>query len=98
MLLFVTIVQTVSAIALLSLLGQWVLGLLAGAGRDSNLFYQLLGILTRPFTRLTRLITPRVVLDRHIPLATFALLLMAYVASTVARIAICIEIGVHLCR
>jgi hypothetical protein len=98
MLLFVTIVQTVSAIALLSLLGQWVLGLLAGAGRDSNLFYQLLGILTRPFTRLTRLITPRVVLDRHIPLATFALLMMAYVASTVARIAICIEIGVHLCR
>lgn len=98
MLLFVTIVQTVSAIALLSLLGQWVLGLLAGAGRDSNLFYQLLGILTRPFTRLTRLITPRVVLDRHIPLATFALLLMAYVASTVARIAICIDIGVHLCR
>lgn len=98
MLLFVTIVQTLSAIALLSLLGQWVLGLLAGAGRDSNLFYQLLGILTRPFTRLTRLITPRVVLDRHIPLATFALLVMAYVASTVARIAICVEIGVHLCR
>lgn len=98
MLLFVTIVQTVSAIALLSLLGQWVLGLLAGAGRDSNLFYQLLGILTRPFTRLTRLLTPRVVLDRHIPLATFALLLMAYVASTVVRIAICVEIGVHLCR
>ncbi|GIX25144.1 MULTISPECIES: hypothetical protein [Caldimonas] len=98
MLLFVTIVQTVAAIALLSLLGQWVLGLLAGAGRESNLFYQLLGVLTRPFTRLTRLLTPRIVLDRHIPLATFALLLMAYVASTVARIAICIEIGVHLCR
>jgi hypothetical protein len=98
MLLFVTIVQTVSAIALLSMIGQWLLGLLAGAGRDTNLFYQLLGILTKPFVRLTRLITPKVVIDRHIPLATFFLLVAAYIASTLARIAICIEIGVQLCR
>jgi len=98
MLLFVTIVQTVSAIALLSMIGQWLLGLLAGAGRDTNLFYQLLGILTKPFVRLTRLITPKLVIDRHIPLAAFLLLVAAYVASTLTRIAICIEIGVHLCR
>jgi hypothetical protein len=98
MLLFVTIVQSVSASALLSMIGQWVLGLLAGAGRDSNLFYQLLGILTKPFLRVTRWVTPKIVIDRHIPLATFFLLLAAYIASTLARITICIEIGVQLCR
>ncbi|HWP20891.1 MAG TPA: hypothetical protein VNO84_17310 [Burkholderiaceae bacterium] len=98
MLLFVTIVQTVSAIALMALAGQWLLGLLAGSRRDSNLFYQLLAILTRPFVRLTRLVTPRFVLDAHIPLATFLWLAMAYIASTLARISICMQIGVHLCR
>ena len=34
---------------LLALAGQWLLGLLAGAKRDTNFFYQLLGILTKPF-------------------------------------------------
>ena len=41
MLTLVSIVKLLAEIALLALFGQWVLGLLAGPGREQNLFYQL---------------------------------------------------------
>lgn len=98
MLLAVTSIKLVAEIALMAFVGQWVLGLLAGSRRDTNFFYQLLAVLTRPFVRGVRLITPRVVLDRHIPLAAFVLLAMLWVVVTLVRIQTCLEIGVHLCR
>ena len=64
MLTLVTSIKLIAEIALLSLAGQFLLGLLTGAKRDQNLFYQVLGILTRPFVRVARFVSPRVVLDR----------------------------------
>lgn len=98
MLLAVTAVKLVAEIALLALLGRFVLGLLAGAKRESNLFYQMLSIVTRPVERLTRAISPRVVLDRHIPLAAGALMLAVWFVSTLMKIQVCAEIGVAVCR
>lgn len=98
MLLVVTSVKLLAEIALLALAGRWLLGLLAGAKRDGNLFYQVLSIVTRPVERLTRLISPRVVLDRHIPLAAGLLLLSVWVVVTLMKIQICAEIGVAQCR
>lgn len=98
MLLAVTSIKLVAEIALMAFLGQWVLGLLAGRGREGNLFYQLLAVLTKPFVKGVRLMTPRVVLDRHIPLAAFVLLAMVWVVATIVRIQMCLEIGVQLCR
>ena len=98
MLLLTSSLKLIAEIALLSLAGQWVLGLLAGPRREGNFFYQLLQILTRPFVKLTRLISPRVVLDRHIPLATFLLLLSLWLVVTILRIQHCLEIGVQLCK
>ncbi len=98
MLLLTSSIKLIAEIALLALLGQWVLGLLAGARREGNFFYQLLQVLTRPFVRLTRLISPRVVLDRHIPLATFLLLASLWLLVTILRIQHCLEIGVQLCK
>lgn len=98
MLTLVSILKLVAEIALLALAGQWVLGLLAGARRDSNPFYQLLQILTRPFVAGARYITPRIVIDRHVPLVAFMLLLLVWAGATVAKISICVQIGVHLCR
>jgi hypothetical protein len=97
MLLLVSAVKLIAEIALMALIGQWILGLLAGARRDTNFFYQLLSILTRPFVRGTRLITPRIVVDTHVPLVTFLLLAMTWVIATVARISICVQIGVQAC-
>lgn len=98
MLLFVSSLKLIAEIALLALVGQWVLGLLAGAKRESNFFYKLLQTLTMPFTRLARLISPRIVIDRHIPLVTFLLLAFGWLAVTIMRINICVQIGVEQCR
>ena len=98
MLLFVTSLKLVAEIALMALLGQWVVGLLAGAGRERNVFYKLLEVMTSPFVKLMRLITPRVVLDRHVPLAAFLLLSVAWVALTATKINLCVQSGVDACR
>ena len=97
MLLFVSSVKLVAEIALLALLGQWVLGLLAGRKRETNLFYQLFQVLTGPFVRGARLITPRIVLDRHVPQVAFLLLAFTWVFATAYRIQICLQIGVQQC-
>jgi hypothetical protein len=98
MLLLVSSVKLVAEIALMALAGQWLLGLLAGRKRDTNFFYGLLGVLTAPFVKGMRLITPRVVIDRHIPLAAFVLLAMVWVVATLAKINVCLQIGVEACR
>ncbi len=98
MLTALTLVKLVAEIALMALLGRFVLGLLAGARREQNLFWQILDMTVRPFTWVARQVTPRVVLDRHVPLVAFLLLAFAWLAATGWRIAHCVEIGVHLCR
>ena len=98
MLLFVSALKLIAEIALLALVGQWVLGLLAGAKRDTNFFYRVLQTVTQPFVRLARLLSPRVVLDRHVPLVAFLLLAFGWVVATITRINICLEIGVEACK
>jgi hypothetical protein len=97
-LLFVEVVKLLAEIALLCLAGQWVLGLLAGKRREQNLFYQLFQVLTRPVLRGARMVSPRVVLDQHLPLVAFFLLFFVWVVATLTKIDICVRIGVHLCK
>jgi len=97
-LLLVSSVKLVAEIAVLALLGQWLLGLLAGRRRDQNFFYRLLQVLTQPFTRVVRAITPRIVLDRHVPLATFLLLAVVWLVATVSKVNLCLQMGMQACR
>lgn len=99
--LTLTLVSTakmVAEIALLSLAGQWLLGLLAGSRRSSNLFYQVLSIMTKPFVRLARAISPSLVLDRHVPLVTFLMLSFVWVICLLAKVRICVQVGMEMCR
>jgi hypothetical protein len=98
LLTLVSIIKLVAEIALLALAGQWVLGILTGAKRDQNLFYQLLQVMTRPFVAGARLITPRIVIERHVPLVAFVVLLFIWLGATIAKINICVRIGVQLCQ
>lgn len=99
MLLFLSAVKLICEIALMSLFGQWVLGLLAGAKRDTNFFYQLLGQIGRPFVVMARFITPRsIVIDRHVPLVAFLVLAFVWIVVTALRIQHCLRIGVELCK
>ena len=98
MLTLVSIIKLLAEIALLALAGQGLLAVLAGAKREQNIFYQLLQILTKPFVSTTRFITPKVVIDRHVPLVAFLLLSFVWIAATVTKINICLQIGVELCK
>ncbi|MDH5206268.1 MAG: hypothetical protein OEY75_06185 [Hylemonella sp.] len=92
------VVKLIAELALMALFGQWLVGLMAGSGRQHNPFYRLLQLLGSPFVRLARLLTPKLVLDRHVPLAAFFMLLFIWLLATVWRIRSCIEAGVDLCR
>ncbi len=98
MLLIVMSIKLVVEIALMALAGQFLLGLLAGAKREKNFFYRLLQVLANPFVKGMRLITPKAVIDRHIPLAAFVLLAMVWVVATLTKINLCIQVGVEQCR
>jgi hypothetical protein len=77
-LLLVVIAKALVELAGMFLLGRGVLYMLAGPKRDSNLFYQLLCVVTNPVIRATRWITPRAIVDRHIPYVAFILLAWAW--------------------
>lgn len=96
--MLVEVVKLLTEIALMALLGQGILALLAGAGRDRNLFYQVFRIVTRPVLAGVRWITPRVVLDRHVPLVAVLLLAFIWLFATITKIDLCVRIGVHLCK
>jgi hypothetical protein len=89
MLLLVTSIKLVAEIALCSLAGRWLLGLLAGAKREQNFFYQTLTVLTRPFTSAFRFITPKLVIDRHIPLLTFIALAWVWLFALIEKASLC---------
>lgn len=98
MLILVSIFKLLAEIALLALLGQGVLFILAGAKRDQNVFYQTLQVVTRPLTAVARYIAPKVVLDRHVPVVAFLLAFFIWVVATLSKISICVQRGVHLCQ
>jgi hypothetical protein len=91
MLTFLNIFQLVLYIALLSLVGQGILYVLAGPRRDSNFFYKLLQLLGKPFTWPVRKITPKQVGDSQVPIVTFFLLVVFYAVVTFERTDLCIR-------
>lgn len=91
-------VKLVAEIALMALAGQAVLGVLAGANRYRNPFYLLLRQVSHPFLVLARWLTPRVVLERHLPIVAFLLLAFLWLITTAAKISWCVEQGVRTCQ
>jgi hypothetical protein len=89
----VVILKALNEIALLSLLGQGILFLFAGAKRDSNPVYFLFKTLTSPVMKFARLITPRFVLDQHIGFVALFLLLVAEALLIAAKIYLYLEAG-----
>lgn len=92
------LLQLILYIPLLALLGQGVLYVLAGAKRDSNFFYRLMQLLSKPFTLVVRKLTPSKVSDEHVPIATFFLLVIAYIVVTIEKIDLCVHLGMEQCR
>ena len=73
-------------IALMFLIGQGLLALLAGSRRHTNTVYKLFILLTSPITKVVRKITPKKVVDQHVPLVAFFLLFwLLYAVSHLKR-------------
>ena len=73
----VVILKGLSEVALMALLGQGALFVIAGSKREGNVVYSILKTVTSPIMKLTRFIAPRFIVDQHIGLlALFFLLLI----------------------
>lgn len=98
MLFLLELIQLVLYIPLLALVGQGALFVLAGPRRESNFFYQLLKLMSKPFTYVVRKLTPAKVADAHVPVVTFFVLLIVYAVVTFERINLCVQVGMEQCR
>ncbi len=87
----IVILKALTEIAGVAFLGQGVLWVIAGAKRDQNLVYKLFRTLTSPVTRVTRAITPRIIIDAHIGLVAFFLLTVIWVVLTAFKIKFVLE-------
>jgi hypothetical protein len=76
-LLLVVIVKALAELAFMFLLGRGALYILAGHKREGNIFYGVLRVVTDPIIRATRFLTPRIVVDAHIPFV--AVLLVVWI-------------------
>jgi hypothetical protein len=94
-LLLVVIVKSLAELSAMFILGQGILYVLAAKNRETNLFYQLFRVITKPLYAATRFITPRAILDRHIPYVTLILLFWIWVFATYMKIDICVSGGVQ---
>ena len=86
MLQLVIILKALAEVALFAFLAQGILYWFAGAKRDTNFVYTTFKLLTSPVTKFTRLIMPRVILDQHISMLAFFLLLFVWLVLTIAKI------------
>jgi len=82
----IVILKALTEIAAVAMLGQGILWVIAGSKREQNVVYQMFRTLTMPVMKATRVITPRVVLDQHLGLVAFFLLVVLWVVLTALKI------------
>ncbi|MEW5789629.1 MAG: hypothetical protein AB1899_17435 [Pseudomonadota bacterium] len=87
--LLVSVLRVLVEVAGFALLGQGVLALLAGKHRHNNLFYKILQTVTAPVIKGVRAVTPRFILDAHVPLVSFFLLFWLWVVLAAAKRYLC---------
>ena len=90
--LLILILRSLVEVAGFALLGQGVLALLAGKYREDNIFYRVLRIVASPAVRAVRFITPRFIIDAHIPFLAFFLLFWLWIVLALAKRHLC---GLH---
>jgi hypothetical protein len=98
MLLLVLVIKLMAEIALMALLGQWLLGLMIGARREHNLFYRLLQTVARPPTALAQRLQPRSWPAERAPALAALLVGVVWLAATAAKLRLCLLLGAAACR
>ena len=83
-LFIVSLLRALVEVALLALLGQGLLALLAGARRHDNFVY-------------CRWITPKVIIDKHLPFVAFFLLFWLWIMLAWIKRELCVLSGLAGC-
>lgn len=94
-LLIIGILRALTEVALLTLFGQGLLALLAGARRTTNPVYRVFQVVTKPVIQAVRFITPKLVIDKHIPIVAFFLLFWLWIGLAAAKRYICVAQGLN---
>ncbi len=87
----IVILKALTEVAGVAMLGQGILWVVAGARRDQNIVYGLFKTLTLPVMKVTRWVTPHVILDRHLGLVAFFLLGVLWIGLTIMKIKLVLE-------
>lgn len=90
-LFLISALRALVEVALLALIGQGAVALLSGARRAANPIYRIFQIVTAPVLRAVRWVTPKAIIDKHLPFVAFFVLfwlwiLLAYVKRVLAGI------------
>lgn len=85
----VTVLRTLVSVAFWALLGQGILALLAGSQRQNNIVYKLFSVVTSPVIKAVRFITPKVIIDKHIPFVAFFVCFWLLVLLAIVRRQLC---------
>lgn len=87
--LLIKIVRALVEVGGFCLLGQGIVAVFAGANRERNGVYLLLRTITQPIIRAFRLVTPKIILDRHLPFVVFFVLFWAWILLAFLRVSLC---------
>jgi hypothetical protein len=89
----VSVLRALVEVALLALLGQGLLALLAGGRRHNNFVYRLFLVITQPVVRFARWMTPKVILDKHLPFVAFFLMFWLWILLAWVKRELCVLHG-----
>ncbi|MDP1653339.1 MAG: hypothetical protein Q8L56_11525 [Rhodocyclaceae bacterium] len=78
-LLIIGVLRALVEVAMLFLLGQGILALLAGSRRHTNIVYKFFLIVTQPVMKIVRFISPPQIIDKHLPFVAFFVLFWCWI-------------------
>ena len=88
-LLIITSLKALVEVAGMALIGQGLIGLLAGKRKHENFIYRIFMVVTSPLYKLARLISPRLIADAHMGLVSFFIVFWLWVALIFAKGYVC---------
>lgn len=81
--------KALAEVAGLALIGQGLVGFLAGKSRQDNFVYRIFQVVTSPIYKFSRFISPRFIADTYMGLVSFLLVFWSWVALIFAKGYIC---------
>ena len=88
-LLAIGLLRAVTEVALMALIGQGVLALLAGSRRHTNPVYRVFLVVTGPVITVVRKISPPQIIDKHLPFVAFFVMFWLWIGLAYLRQAYC---------